>query len=95
LRKRIRVTVYQPGWRLGGKCASDRNMSAEGRLEEHGLHLPRWTGSSSHPGAVYQTMSSGKHRSHRLDSTVIKGRERLAHEPQVVLRHVARSRGAG
>ncbi|MEZ5409158.1 MAG: NAD(P)-binding protein [Acidimicrobiales bacterium] len=35
------ITVYQMGWRLGGKCASSRNES--GRIEEHGLHV--WFGS--------------------------------------------------
>ena len=34
------VTVYQLGWRLGGKGASGRG--ACGRIEEHGLHL--WMG---------------------------------------------------
>jgi uncharacterized protein with NAD-binding domain and iron-sulfur cluster len=41
---RFDVTVYQPGWRLGGKCASGRNLEADKgkRIEEHGLHL--WFG---------------------------------------------------
>ncbi len=34
------VTVYQMGWRLGGKGASGRGVA--GRIEEHGLHL--WLG---------------------------------------------------
>jgi uncharacterized protein with NAD-binding domain and iron-sulfur cluster len=34
------VTVYQLGWRLGGKGASGRGASD--RIEEHGLHL--WMG---------------------------------------------------
>ncbi len=34
------ITVYQLGWRLGGKGASSRG--ANGRIEEHGLHL--WLG---------------------------------------------------
>jgi uncharacterized protein with NAD-binding domain and iron-sulfur cluster len=34
------VTVYQMGWRLGGKCASGRGP--DGRIEEHGLHV--WMG---------------------------------------------------
>lgn len=34
------VTVYQLGWRLGGKGASGRGVG--GRIEEHGLHL--WMG---------------------------------------------------
>src|SRR5580658_3446577 len=37
---RYQVTVYQMGWRLGGKGASGRGAS--GRIEEHGLHL--WMG---------------------------------------------------
>lgn len=39
-RGRYEVTVYQLGWRLGGKGASGRGVS--GRIEEHGLHL--WLG---------------------------------------------------
>lgn len=37
---RYDVTVYQLGWRLGGKGASGRGPA--GRIEEHGLHL--WMG---------------------------------------------------
>jgi uncharacterized protein with NAD-binding domain and iron-sulfur cluster len=36
------ITVYQMGWRLGGKGASGRNAGAHDRIEEHGLHL--WGG---------------------------------------------------
>ncbi|MGZ4231093.1 MAG: NAD(P)-binding protein [Solirubrobacteraceae bacterium] len=38
---RYDVTVYQPGWRLGGKCASGRG-GPDKRIEEHGLHV--WFG---------------------------------------------------
>ena len=34
------ITIYQTGWRLGGKCASGRGPN--GRIEEHGLHI--WFG---------------------------------------------------
>lgn len=37
---RFDVTVYQQGWRLGGKGASGRGPN--GRIEEHGLHI--WMG---------------------------------------------------
>src|SRR5436190_11572647 len=37
---RYEVTVYQVGWRLGGKGASGRGVA--GRIEEHGLHV--WMG---------------------------------------------------
>ena len=36
------VTVYQRGWRLGGKGASGRNAAYGNRIEEHGLHV--WFG---------------------------------------------------
>ena len=36
------VTLYQMGWRLGGKGASGRNAAASERIEEHGLHI--WLG---------------------------------------------------
>jgi uncharacterized protein with NAD-binding domain and iron-sulfur cluster len=38
------VTIYQQGWRLGGKCASGRNPDTGfgKRVEEHGLHI--WFG---------------------------------------------------
>ncbi|WP_164478797.1 FAD-dependent oxidoreductase [Mycolicibacterium stellerae] len=35
------ITIYQRGWRLGGKGASSRGEN--GRIEEHGLHV--WLGS--------------------------------------------------
>jgi uncharacterized protein with NAD-binding domain and iron-sulfur cluster len=38
--ERPEVTVYQRGWRLGGKGASSRGPN--GRVEEHGLHV--WLG---------------------------------------------------
>lgn len=31
------ITVYQMGWRLGGKCATGRGPN--GRVQEHGIHL--------------------------------------------------------
>src|SRR5205823_3375511 len=38
------ITVYQMGWRLGGKCASGRNLDPQlgKRIEEHGVHV--WFG---------------------------------------------------
>lgn len=42
LRERLEVTVYQMGWRLGGKGASGRNSDVFDRTEEHGLHV--WGG---------------------------------------------------
>jgi uncharacterized protein with NAD-binding domain and iron-sulfur cluster len=39
---RYDITVYQLGWRLGGKGASGRNRDSHDRIEEHGLHI--WFG---------------------------------------------------
>jgi uncharacterized protein with NAD-binding domain and iron-sulfur cluster len=39
---RFDITVYQMGWRLGGKGASGRNANFGNRIEEHGLHV--WAG---------------------------------------------------
>ncbi|RYH12245.1 NAD(P)-binding protein [Tropicimonas sp. IMCC6043] len=41
-RARYEVTVYQLGWRLGGKGASGRRAGEGQRIEEHGLHV--WSG---------------------------------------------------
>lgn len=42
LRAKYAITVYQQGWRLGGKGASGRNAAMGQRIEEHGLHM--WLG---------------------------------------------------
>ena len=36
------ITLYQMGWRLGGKGASGRNQTIHERIQEHGIHL--WMG---------------------------------------------------
>jgi uncharacterized protein with NAD-binding domain and iron-sulfur cluster len=36
------ITLYQLGWRCGGKGASGRNGARHQRIEEHGLHI--WAG---------------------------------------------------
>jgi len=36
------ITVYQMGWRLGGKGASGRHQGHHDRIEEHGIHI--WFG---------------------------------------------------
>ncbi|MBO6610131.1 NAD(P)-binding protein [Altererythrobacter sp.] len=38
-RDKYDVTVYQLGWRLGGKCATGRNEDHHERIQEHGLHV--------------------------------------------------------
>ena len=36
------ITIYQMGWRLGGKASSGRNRELADRVEEHGFHF--WWG---------------------------------------------------
>jgi len=38
-RDRYEITVYQMGWRLGGKAASSRNVDRHFRVEEDGIHM--------------------------------------------------------
>ncbi|MBL9050158.1 MAG: NAD(P)-binding protein [Tabrizicola sp.] len=40
--KNYDITLYQLGWRCGGKGASGRNAAHHQRIEEHGLHI--WAG---------------------------------------------------
>jgi uncharacterized protein with NAD-binding domain and iron-sulfur cluster len=42
--QRYEITIYQVGWRLGGKGASGRNREKDKqhRVEEHGFHV--WLG---------------------------------------------------
>ena len=42
LEQQHEITIYQPGWRLGGKCASGREVECGSRIKEHGLHV--WFG---------------------------------------------------
>jgi uncharacterized protein with NAD-binding domain and iron-sulfur cluster len=42
LQEQFDVTLYQLGWRNGGKGASGRNAAVAERIEEHGLHI--WFG---------------------------------------------------
>ena len=59
LRARYEVTVYQMGWRIGGKGASGRQADAGGRILEHGLHV--WSGFYDNAfrimRACYQTLA--------------------------------------
>jgi uncharacterized protein with NAD-binding domain and iron-sulfur cluster len=52
LREQYEVTVYQRGWRLGGKGASGRNLKHGQRIEEHGLHM--WMGFYEHAFHIIQ-----------------------------------------
>lgn len=38
-RERFAITIYTPGWLVGGKGASVRNRQLGDRIEEHGLHI--------------------------------------------------------
>ncbi len=49
-RQRYDITVYQLGWRLGGKAASGRNVEFYGRGEARGTHV--WLGGFHHAFAL-------------------------------------------
>ena len=59
------VTIYQLGWRLGGKGASGRG--AAGRIEEHGLHV--WFGCYDNAFAMlrecYDELNGGVPKKHQ------------------------------
>jgi len=59
------ITVYQRGWRLGGKGASSRGE--HGRIEEHGLHV--WLGSYENAFALLRECYAELDRG-TTDSTV-------------------------
>jgi uncharacterized protein with NAD-binding domain and iron-sulfur cluster len=48
------ITVYQLGWRLGGKGASGRNAAVADRIEEHGLHI--WGGMYENAFAIMRSV---------------------------------------
>ncbi len=62
LRDQFDVTIYQLGWRLGGKAASGRKP--DGRIVEHGLHV--WFGCYENAfeivRAAYDAWSPGEHQ---------------------------------
>ncbi len=51
------ITVYQLGWRLGGKGASGRNAALGQRIEEHGLHI--WFGFYANAFAMIKAAYAG------------------------------------
>ncbi len=59
------ITVYQLGWRLGGKCASSRNSARSDRIEEHGLHV--WFGFYQNAFALLRSCYAGLGRPSPLD----------------------------
>ncbi|KQQ40232.1 acetoacetate decarboxylase [Duganella sp. Leaf126] len=54
------ITVYQQGWRLGGKGASGRNAQYGQRIEEHGLHI--WFGFYTNAFKMIQAAYEGLDR---------------------------------
>jgi uncharacterized protein with NAD-binding domain and iron-sulfur cluster len=55
------ITVYQQGWRLGGKGASGRNAKYGQRIEEHGLHV--WFGAYVNSFKTIETVYNKLQRS--------------------------------
>ena len=48
------ITVYQLGWRLGGKGASGRDVDEGYRIQEHGLHI--WMGTYANAFRMMRTV---------------------------------------
>lgn len=63
-----RITVYQRGWRLGGKGASSRGSN--GRIEEHGLHI--WLGYYENSFRLVRQMYAELDRATTAPGTPIK-----------------------
>ncbi len=58
------ITIYQYGWRLGGKCASGRNAAQGQRIEEHGLHI--WGGMYENAFAIVRDIYASLARDKNL-----------------------------
>ncbi len=56
LRERFEITLYQMGWRLGGKLASGVDRDRGWRNEEHGLHV--WFGFYDNAFASFRDCSA-------------------------------------
>jgi uncharacterized protein with NAD-binding domain and iron-sulfur cluster len=82
--KRFEVTVYQLGWRLGGKGASGRG--ACGRVEEHGLHL--WMGHYDNAFRLMRECYAELSRS--PDHPLATWRDAFKPDPYVGLTHPAK-----
>jgi uncharacterized protein with NAD-binding domain and iron-sulfur cluster len=61
------ITVYQLGWRLGGKGASGRNAAYGERVEEHGLHI--WFGFYEN---AFRTLRHALDALHELDPKPVR-----------------------
>jgi len=80
--QKYEITIYQLGWRLGGKGASGRNARFGQRIEEHGLHV--WAGfydnAFRHMRACYdQLLSLGLRRPEDPLGTMEKAFKPLSH----------------
>ena len=75
-KNKCEVTIFQMGWRLGGKGASTRNQACGDRVEEHGLHL--WLGYYENAFRMIKTSFEELKGVSRADPEVGK---HLANEP--------------
>ncbi|MDA1074914.1 MAG: NAD(P)-binding protein, partial [Proteobacteria bacterium] len=62
---RFDITVYQMGWRLGGKAASGRNRAQGNRIEELGPHV--WAGFYDQAFHAFQACHAELERAGLLD----------------------------
>lgn len=84
--KKFEITIYQQGWRLGGKGASGRNLApGQGdRIEEHGLHI--WFGFYENAFRTYrQVLESLRDVPEPKPATFTDWRQAFAQHSLVVL----------
>ena len=77
---KFEITVYQLGWRLGGKGASARNTACNDRIEEHGLHV--WAGFYEN---AFRLMNDAYENRNRPGSPIQTPQEAFLPQTHVVL----------
>lgn len=91
LRAKYELTVYQLGWRLGGKGASGRNAALGQRIEEHGLHV--WMGHYENAFAMIRDVYGALGR--RPDQPLATWRDAFTRHSYIVLGESPEQTGAG
>ncbi len=91
LQQRYELTVYQLGWRLGGKGASGRNAAMGQRIEEHGLHI--WMGHYENAFAMIRDVYDRLGR--RPDQPLATWRDAFTKQSYIVLGETPEQTGHG
>ena len=69
------ITVYQMGWRLGGKLATGRNVDKGSRIEEHGIHgfMGSYYNAAGTMSEVYKLLASVQGLIEKTKGLVVSG----------------------